>query len=82
LGTYGAVKKPKKQYPVPRHENVELDVILSIDENPDTSIRQIASEQGTSYGTVQRILKKHKVKPYIPQKVHAIDTRRRSSQKN
>jgi hypothetical protein len=81
LGTYGAVKKPKKQYPVPRHENVELDVMLSIDENPDTSIRQIASEQGTSYGTVQRILKKHKVKPYIPQKVHAIDTRR-SSQKS
>jgi hypothetical protein len=48
-------KKPKQQYPVPRDENVELDVMLSIEENPDTSIRQMASEQGTSYGTVQRI---------------------------
>jgi hypothetical protein len=37
LRIYGVFKKPKQQYPVPRDENVELDVILSIEENPDTS---------------------------------------------
>jgi hypothetical protein len=80
LRIYGVFKKPKQQYPVPRDENVELDVILSIEENPDTSIRQMASEQGTSYGTVQRILKKQS------ETVHSTKSschrRRRSSQKS
>lgn len=72
LRNYGALKKPKRDVRQFR-ENVELDVLLSVQENPTTSTREIASTIGSSGRTVHTVLKKHKFKSYIPQKVHALE---------
>lgn len=71
LRNYGAFKKPKNEGRQFR-ESVELDAILSVQENPRTSTREIAHNIGTSKDTVHKILKKHTFKPYIPQKVQAL----------
>lgn len=72
LRNYGAYKKPKQQERQ-FDENVELNVLICLQENSRTSIREIARTIGTSYRTVQTILKRHKFKPYIPQKVQALE---------
>lgn len=45
-------------------EENEMKVLLSIAEDPCTSVRNISQQQDISHGTVQRILKKHKMHPY------------------
>lgn len=72
LRNYGAFKKPKREERQ-FHGNVELDVLLNVQENPRTSTREIATNIGTSHEIVHKILKKHKFKPYLPQKVQALD---------
>lgn len=72
LRIYGCFKKPKtlrRDF----SDNVEMDVLLAIEENAKTSVREIANIVGTSRSTVSAVLKKHKYKPYIAQKVQAID---------
>lgn len=71
LRNYGAFKKPKRkerQF----DEDVEFEVLLSVEENPRTSTREIANNIGVSQQSVQAILKKHKFIPYVPQKVQAL----------
>jgi hypothetical protein len=51
-------------------ENVEMDVLLSVEENPRVSTWEIASNMGISNQTVQPVLRKHTFKSYIPQKVN------------
>ena len=54
------------------NENAELNILLAIEENPNTSIRNISQTlrrtqeniQQTSYGKVQRTLKKYHLKPF------------------
>lgn len=72
LRRYGAFKKPKqeeRQF----NEDTELNVLLQVEESPETSVREISSNIGVSKRTVHEVLKKHKFKPYIPQKVHALE---------
>ena len=73
LRNYGAFKKPKRKVRQFLNEDVELNVLLHVAENSQTSTREIAQNIGTSNQTVHAVLKKHKMKPYIPQKVHALD---------
>ena len=48
-------------------------MVLEIQESPDTSLRQIATNHQVSHEFVHYIKKKkRKVKPYIPRKVHPI----------
>lgn len=71
LRSFGCFRKPK----IVRRlfsENVELDVLLAVEENARTSVREIANIVGTSRSTVSGILKRHKFKPYIAQKVQAL----------
>ncbi|KAL1492282.1 hypothetical protein ABEB36_012756 [Hypothenemus hampei] len=72
LRLYGAFKKPKK---INRefNENVELNILLSVEENPKTSAREIAETLNSSKDTVQKVLNKHKYHPYIAQKVHHLN---------
>lgn len=72
LRSFGAFRKPKLEQRRFRRDT-ELDVLLSVEENPRTSTREIASNIDSSQATVQKILKKHKFKPYVPQKVQAIE---------
>lgn len=72
LRNYGAFKKPKREERE-FNENTELNVLLNVEENPRTSIREISNNIGASKRTVNAILKKHKFKPYIPQKVQALE---------
>ncbi|KAJ8936285.1 hypothetical protein NQ318_004740 [Aromia moschata] len=66
-------KNHLRQYLRQCQEKVELNVLLTLHENPRTSITEIANNIGSSKRTVNDILKKHKYKPYIPQKVHALE---------
>lgn len=71
LRKFGSFKKPmvtNRQF----EENTELGVLLSVEENARTSIREIADSVGTSLHTAWSVLKKHKFKPYIAQKVQAL----------
>lgn len=72
----GTVKNlPKSGRPVEatNAEN-QLNVALSIQENPHNSIRKIQQEHGLSYGTTQRILKRHlKFHPYKVKLVHKLN---------
>lgn len=56
--------KFRKQNPRIGNENIELDVLLAMEENPHTSTRQIASNLDLSHSMVHRILKKHKKRDY------------------
>ena len=47
-----------------RNENLELDVLLNVEERPQTSIREIASNTNACVGMVHHILRKHKLRPY------------------
>jgi predicted transcriptional regulator len=50
-----------------------MDVLVSVEENPRVSTRDIASNMGISNQTVQAMLRKHKFKSYIPQKVQVLE---------
>lgn len=45
-------------------EENEMNVMLAVVENPHTSIRSVAREQGLNYYCVQKILSKNKMHPY------------------
>jgi hypothetical protein len=49
-----------------------LNVLLNVEENPNTSTREIAHHLQVSQQRVQHILKKHIFFPYIPRTVHAL----------
>lgn len=72
LRNYGSFTKPKTQKRK-FSEDKELDVLLAVQENSRTSIREIAHNIGISKTTVHGILRKHKLKPYIARKVHALE---------
>lgn len=69
LRMYGSFKKPKKELRT-TDENLDLNVLLMVAENPKTSVREIANNIGSSSTTVHSILKKHKLRPYKPQLIH------------
>lgn len=81
LRNYGSFKKPKRKQRQ-FSEDVELDVLLSVQENPRTSTREIASNIGSSCRTVHAILKRHKFKAYVPQKVQALEENDRARRQN
>ena len=72
LKKYGSVK-------VPRKENREFslrtenNVLLAIQENPQASTREIGQNLNISNSTVHAVLKKHKFKSFICQKVQALE---------
>lgn len=72
LRNFGSFKKPKINARVIQNQNLELSVLLYVEENPNTSTREIAHYMQVSHSTVQYILKKHKFFPYKPRKVHAL----------
>lgn len=72
LRNFGSFKKPKSTAREIQNQDLELNVLLSVEENPDTSTRDIASQMQVSHTTVRYILKKHKFFPYTPRKVHAL----------
>jgi hypothetical protein len=55
-----------------------MDVLVSVEENPRVSTRDIASNMSISNQTVQAMLRKHKFKSYIPQKVQVLEENDRS----
>jgi hypothetical protein len=62
------------------NENIELQVLAYIRANPRSSIRHVAREINISYGSVQKILKKHKMHPFkmnLVQHLRATDFTRR-----
>lgn len=59
-----AYKKRKLMKPITEAENVQLDVLQSVIENPNTSHRIIARELDISKASVGRILKSHNYHPY------------------
>ncbi|KAI4468181.1 lymphoid-specific helicase [Holotrichia oblita] len=67
LKNYGSFKKPKTQKRK-FSEDKELDVLLAVQENSQTSTREIAHNIGVSKTTVHGILRKHKLKPYVARK--------------
>ncbi|KAI4458098.1 hypothetical protein MML48_7g00004136 [Holotrichia oblita] len=72
LRNYGSFKKPntqKRKF----SEDKELNVLLAVQENSQTSTREIAHNIGVSKTTVHGILRKHKFKPYVARKVHALE---------
>ena len=69
LRNYAAFKKPKRTERQFVNEDVELNVLLSVAKNTQISTREIAQNIGMLDRTVHTILKKHKIKPYIPQKI-------------
>jgi hypothetical protein len=72
LRNYGSFKKPRKTAREIQDEDLELNVLLHVEENPNTSTREIAHHLQVSQQTVQHILNKHNFFPYIPRKVHAL----------
>lgn len=54
------------------YEDIELQVLLQIEENPKQSIRQISNNLNLTYFTVRKFLRKHHLKPYRPNFIHTI----------
>lgn len=63
LRQFGSFTKPKRDEGV-INEDMQINVLAYVDQNPSTSTRQIAAEVGVSQSTVMRILKKHKFHAY------------------
>lgn len=56
--------KPLKRKPHFVEDDVKVDILLSVEENPTSSTRQIARENNVSQTTVLRCLHKEKLHPY------------------
>lgn len=56
--------KPLKRKPHFVEDDVKVDILLSVEENPTSSTRQIARENNVSHTTVLRCLHKEKLHPY------------------
>lgn len=55
-----------------RTELIETVVLAAMKNKPNLSIRKLSSEFGISYGSVQQILRTHKLKPYKLNSVHGL----------
>lgn len=55
------------------NEDKALDVILTVEETPRVSIREIAEHSGISHSSVQRILKTEKLRPYKLCLIHELN---------
>lgn len=64
LRQYGTLKKKRVSLGYSYNENQELDVLLSVQENPKTSIRELARNHNLTYYAVHKILHKNKLFPY------------------
>lgn len=62
LRSTGSLSRKKRI--VQAREDLDLTILLSIQENSRTSLRELAMQHETSESTVARILRKHKFKPY------------------
>jgi hypothetical protein len=69
---FGSFKKPKRNTREIQDEDLELNVLLYVEEHPDTSTREIVFHMQLAHSTVQYILKKHNFFSYKPRKVHAL----------
>jgi hypothetical protein len=69
---FGSFKKPKRNTREIQDEDLELNVLLYVEEHPDTSTREIVFHMQLAHSTVQYIIKKHNFFPYKPRKVHAL----------
>ncbi|KAJ1530269.1 hypothetical protein ONE63_005191 [Megalurothrips usitatus] len=58
----GARRDPPRARPV--RDNVELQVLAQVDDNPHTSTRKIAANVGCSHGTVMHVLKEQLLHPF------------------
>ncbi|KAJ8963770.1 hypothetical protein NQ317_014477, partial [Molorchus minor] len=73
LMNYGSfVKLRPKQYAIEGRDEVEAVVIGAVLENPEISTREITVTKGVSKSRNQRILKKHKFKPYKIRLTHQL----------
>lgn len=54
-------------------EDKALDVLLTIQETPKVSTREVAENFGISHTSVHRILKKEKLRPYKQQLIHELN---------
>lgn len=75
LLNYGCYSKPRQPH-VERNEAGEINVLACVEARPQISCRKIEEEVGVSKTKVQKILKKHKFKPYkvnIIQELHPDD---------
>lgn len=59
----GSFVKAKREYEINKPD-LELNVLLCLEENPRTSVREISFNTGIAATTVHRILKKHNKKAY------------------
>lgn len=64
----GSLRKVKKNRQL-QDENLELNVLLSVEDKAETSVREIAQNVGASVSTVHSVLRQHKLRPY---KVHLV----------
>lgn len=60
----GHVRKTETNRQIALNEEVKLNVLLAVEENPTTSTRQVATEQEISQSSVVRILNAQKFHPY------------------
>lgn len=68
---FGSFKeKPNKNKPLVDNEVVEVNVLAYFSAYPEASISQAITNLRYSYGTIHRILKKHKWKPFSFTLVH------------
>lgn len=73
LRIYGSFKKPKCTERIRRDEDLELNILLNVEENPRTSTREIARNVNACNATVHSILRKNKLKPYVFRQVHTLE---------
>lgn len=57
------------------NEDNELDIVLSVVENPKMPLSQRQTELNVSDRSIRRVFKRHKFKPYKPQKIHTLKER-------
>lgn len=60
----GHVRKTSTHRQTALSEDIKIDVLLAVQDNPNTSTRQISNDVEISQSSVARILKAHKFHPY------------------
>src|ERR1700729_1759200 len=58
--------------PVGYNEDDELNILLYLEENPKTSLRQISRDLNLKICFIRFVFKKHKIKPFKPKFTHTL----------
>src|ERR1700729_3876200 len=58
--------------PVGYNEDDELIILLYLEENPKTSLRQISRDLNLKICFIRFVFKKHKIKPFKPKFTHTL----------